>query len=252
MSKFKVGDKVRRIRQPWPHSPFEGEVGRVWRYRSGLVPKYNVTWETSNEYHDYDCDEETLELVEPAQPADAVGTANEAGSDELDTLIAKANDGLAALARLSSRKDEVESRHRDGSVAPCHPSYEIFEVLYSHLASGYLAGEIQLRRKQKPRPQFAAFDTSNGWRVCLDVPHDEIHVGCQRFERKKLTEALRNLIDNNEDGTHVDGLDLGATRKGVEYIEYDGVTPERSHVLPWPDAEALYEALKKYEQELKP
>jgi hypothetical protein len=132
--------------------------------------------------------------------------------DSLESLIKRANEGYEAEHQLRLKyNDKVEWNNG----VP-------------------LMGGRCLSRLQIKKPKFEPFTTSNGWKVI--EKGSGLYVGCRRFDPAPLKSLLIDFIDRDAHSCGLDDYRYEATRKGI----YDG-----SNLLLWPDAERIYEQLKK-------
>ena len=223
MTKFKVGDRVRAVADNARNSYVnKGDIGKVTSIHGVRGTYYNVEFDVprgSAQRRQWHMLEEDIELLETP----------------LEDLLAKANEGLRALAELRDKhRDSVETFdvNRNEKPAAERIGTDIFTAMREHLASGYFDGRFALR--VKPKPAFEPFDTSNGWRVGLEG--DKLHIGCQSFDAKEFSEAVNYLCYGDSPAFECTFGILKSTRRGITYDK---------HILPWPDAERILEALKK-------
>lgn len=204
-NKFKVGD---RVKVNIGHGVKKGIIIKIDRYDDGMP--YRVELKNGTMWADGD----SLELIRPAPVPDT----------QLDTLTSQelvdiANKGFDALRVLRERGDaEVKN------IGP----WSKVNALADYKA------------RLKPKPAFEPYTIeSTGWEVKYIPSVNDIAIGCKPFPVVQLQAALRALLDGDAYVLHAraDGVPVKAqaTRKGIEYV---------GNVLPWADAEKLYEKIK--------
>ena len=217
MAKFKVGDKVRFIRPYNSGEPglIRGQIYTVTKLHADGYLILEEMGKTANFGLGFRPDR--FELVTPtAQPS------------ELEQLVATANAGLAAIAKIEKRRAEVEIISSSGTT-PAYP--------WAGVSFGFLDGKFSLRIKQKP--SFDPFTVGQGWRVELRGT-DRVAVGCREFNLNGLREALRLICECKWTEATVEsgGEVLRPTRIGVS-LEGSGDS------ITWSDADKLLAALNK-------
>jgi hypothetical protein len=209
--KFKVGDKVRYKEEHHPRVPY-GSIHRVIKVedRKQSVDSYWIYVDTYGE--EYSMSPSSFEKVT---------------TDDVSSLIDKANEGLKALAELVKRDDVEVSRVADPS--------DYIGIHTSTLSSTLVDNNKRARTvRLKPKPAFEPFTTSNGWDVKLEG--ETLHIGCKKFNKGAVNLGFTKLLKGSEHSWNDDFTEFTATRNGIKYNE---------NVLPWADAERILEALKK-------
>jgi hypothetical protein len=156
--------------------------------------------------------------------------------DDLDRLIEEANAGLAAIKTIFEEHGGERYFEWDGPNA-CGPQYKLV----------YPNGVRHISRVFKVLPastiKFQDFTTSNGWEVSLRSDGG-LKLGCRTFTALAFFNGLHHVL-HKINGDMRNRVILLGHKDGV----YQEACPH--DVLPWDDAERLYEELKKVEGELK-
>lgn len=216
MSKFKVGDRVRKVRgiysEKKPIGVVEGHQGGQVRVRldnpSLIMGGYSTDME------------ELYELVEAPAPEES----------ELERLVRVANEGVDAEVTLRTKyRDQIEDAER----------------VYQGPSVSRTGGQVSIYKLRiKPKPAFEPFyvgpgselsPPAGGWLVKLEG--ETLHIGCKRLKAKDAKEALRFLCKGNgAEEYKTAGFSVAATRTGV--CSLDGE-------ISWADADKILAALEK-------
>lgn len=189
MSKFKVGDRVRRINYNWMEAP----IGSM-----GTVTGGNVDVKFDNGVSYTGQDSENLELIQ---------------DDSLESLVKRANDGIDAF-------NKIRSQHRE----------EVEWTNGNPFMMGFKNDQLRIKK-----PTFKPFTTSNGYEVRLE-DKDVLHIGCESFHAPTFRERMNQILEKDQGYSSAGcGQAFYATKTGIKY---------KSNVLPYTDAERIYEQLK--------
>lgn len=152
--------------------------------------------------------------------------------DELDTLIHKANEGLAAISKLL-HSNEIQCKAYGNPVS--------LESLYHRSRGSDFSAffDKALKIERKAVPKFEPFTLSNGWKVELDGVY--MNIGCRKFTVESVYEVLRDLVVNNLSYSN----NLNPYYKDIPRVCRAGIILG-SDTLQWKDAEELFERLKAY------
>jgi hypothetical protein len=207
-TRFKVGDKVKRIRDKdgwaWSAHKPAGEIFTVSTVRNGWLGLEGAK---------YDLD------PRPFNSGNFVLVEEASGSEQSDeVLLEMVNSSVAAGHELYKRHGErLEVTFDHG----------LWEPVGKPNLHGY---------RIKPKPSFKPFQIRS-WEVRMEG--DKIRVGCQTFDAKALLRALSQLTDIGADCNSVDNsgsVKLAACRKGVS---------SNGHTITWDEADKLLAALQK-------
>lgn len=218
---FKVGDRVQCIDGTLPSTTIFviRNVDTTVKNPNKHILHFEKPDESASGYW-----AERFKLVEPEHQTD------------LQELVDRANDGLAAMITLKTRhRDNVETFSTvDSKPAACNSdkSGNILDALSSHFGGGYLHGTWKLR--VKPKATFEPFFTSkNNWLVKLQ--DDSLQVGCKKFDVSEFKLMLAALVQRNatDDQRRKNGL-FSSSKLGIIHHQ---------HILYWEDAEKILKAL---------
>lgn len=190
---FKVGDKVKCIKN-WDSKIKVGEIRTVFMHRYGECIGY------------VDGDQEGCLLNVCPHHFELV-----LGTNELEELVKKANEGQIAKSKLDKYLDQYESFDPDSDKA--------FKTPTKH------GSAIKYRIKSKTRK----FKVAN-WDA--EINDNEITIGCNKFYKPTLINALLNLIRDN----YSSSSELKATKIGIKYHD---------NFLSWEEAQNLLRELEK-------
>lgn len=182
MAKFKVGDRVKCVRESYNNFP--GNLGDIFTIKE-VRPNGSLIFIGQDEL--YSCDPIRFELVDFPQ-------------SELEELVKKANERSADLRALVKKySDQLERRACD-----------IDGVLMLENWTNDMPVQFTVWRI-KPKKQWTPI-TLNGWTVTVDG--DSVKVGCKEFDRKTLTTALVATVKNNSNNY----CDFFSSRTGVRFM----------------------------------
>ncbi len=212
MNKFKIGDKVRLLKDGYMGYLKKGDVTEVQENDSSAP---FVAAPDSPHSSRIAVEEIYLELVSHSKQT------------ELQMLIEKANEGARATVDLRKKY------------------YQSYEVEQTEIIGANKIGNTQPWRKARDigwstkyreipaKPKFESYQAGVG---LVKITDDVLHVGCQQFHNiKHVVRELGALIA----GYILQGvtsLDLRGSKQGVHYM---------NHTMSWKDAEDLLAALKK-------
>ncbi len=203
---FKVGDKVLRTTPRMDEPRMRaGNIYTVSKVR-------NMSIEVAEVPGDVFWMSEFFNLVAPSPLT------------ELDTLVATANAGYAAMRKLRDIKEEVEITRE----------LEDQWTSYSHYAQRNYVMQVRIKPKKK---EFTPFTLKEGYEISLEAGSNEtvVRVGCQSFQFRELRSALRALCKENKPNYPSEWC---TRREGIQY---------QQHKISWESADQLLKALEEYE-----
>lgn len=184
MSKFKVGDKVRCLKNFGSGYKF-GEIYEVHSVYNGYNECRINTVCDSNGNNFNSWGEENFELV----------------TNSLEELVKKANDGYEAIYELY--------QNHWGNVEFKDDTSNWGTWFKDHIIKGR-----QFRIKQKP---FGPFKVGQNWEVSLQG--DTIKIGCKQFDARSLFNSLMFL--NAGKSIIAGNYNMYATRQGVKFESHE-------------------------------
>lgn len=151
--------------------------------------------------------------------------------DELDTLIHKANEGLAAISKLL-HSNEIQCKAYGNPVS--------LESLYHRSRGSDFSAFFDkgLKIERKVVPKFEPFTTSNGWEVKLEN-EDTLWIGCKSFQRRRAFLTLSKFIETSIPSLTGIYIDIFGSIGGIKL---------ENHLLPWKDAEEILKRLQAIEK----
>lgn len=218
--KFKVGDKVRALR--------DYGVSGLWYKRGRIMKVRYVRSVEVYEFEEHPGGEFTTENDYCLMPDGSFGfelVKEESKESELERLVRIANEGEAAIDQIMDKHShEVES----GTLGTMQ------------LITSRLRGPTNWRFRIKPKaPSFEPYTTSNGLKVSLEG--SALDVGCSRFYAPGAIGALRALLD----GSACVSAPLTEYGDRVLYSYRQGIGGSAGYQLPWADADELLRRLEK-------
>jgi hypothetical protein len=231
MSKFKIGEKIvfayRSAKEaPYWESP-KGGCASIEEACDNL--EVGKTYVVSHVFDDG--------TVGVDGYKNCVNVCHFCSSMTLETLIHKANEGSKTIRELYEKHEgkfqylsaytkEWEDTGEDGCV-PDDPDDD---------DAGHLYPDEALDYRIKPTKKWEPFKVGDGWEVCLEG--DTLRIGCEEFRKEALKIGLESLCVKAESNYHQASTTYIAKRTGIHM---------RGHVLPWPDADRILEALEEWE-----
>jgi hypothetical protein len=154
-----------------------------------------------------------------------------ANVSELEELVRRVNEGIAAVYKITNRpdKDTVEAVFSSGGIYKWNKVRCDFDI------------GTTLRIKQKTKFVFPEMKVAGHVTILIDEGKT-VKVGCQVYPRKSLMEDLRMLTCGQSYGRDTDQYTLRATRNGVQDIAGSNV------IVPWDQVEKLLKALEDYDR----